>query len=281
MKDLEIRTASRFDTEKVQRLCRLLYSEDYAVDAWPQWMEHKEAVNLVALCDGELIACWHAEPLTQTDAWSQGTRVHPAFQGKGIGSLMLDRLELELRGRHFRVIRGSIAPDNIASLTMVRSKKWSVHSSVCRRLCEPHQIRASAVGPADWKRISHIAEKFPFLGSRQHHAHFARSYFTLTDNPLRRLVGNEAVFVSEDNRACAVLDDAYRSETGDWWVVGISGDYQPKLSLIKGLLSATYKSGINLLFDSPCQDQVQHALTELGFEPVLPNGRYVIVERWL
>ena len=279
--DILIRHAAPQDSKDVLQLCRLLDPGDYVVRAWPLWIKMKGAINLVAEVGGRVVGCWHAEPLTSQEAWSQGTRVHPERQGRGIGTSLLRFLESELRQKGFRVIRGSIAPTNQASLALVRKFNWHVVARICRREAAGRSFGFLQLPFASLEEAVLLSREWPVLASRSHLAHFRRAYFSMTEAHLKKLTANKAVLLSSDRRAFAILDQESGTAGRQVWVVALAGEDAEIKDILWALIAQAREGAASVLVDSSEEQPVQARLNELGFKPAAPDGKYVIVERRL
>lgn len=283
MNELIIRRAAVEDAAPILALCALLDPADYALEAWPLWLETEDAVNLVALKEGSIVGCWHGERLTPFEAWSQGTRVHPEFHRQGIGSRMLAAFEAELRKLGMDVIRGSIGTENSASLRLIEKAGWRVHTRVCRRELDKTikeaglQLKAS-LHPASAGAALALSRRFPLLASRSHLARFRRAYFAMTEEYLENRVEEEAVFISADGLAFAILERERRAGSEKVWAIGLGGKESGIISILKNLSAKTQREGLVLVVDSPDELLIQRVLDDLDFNPPGPDDRYVIVE---
>lgn len=276
-----IRAAVPQDTGRVLRLCRLLNPKDYVLEAWPLWVKMTGAINLVAVEGDRIIGCWHAEPVMPLEAWSQGTRVLSERQGRGIGTALLRFLEEELRRRGIRVIRGSIAPDNLASLALVGKFGWQVVARVCRREAEGRSSLSTRLRHASLKEARTLMRRWPTLASLPHLAHFRRAYFSMTEAHLAKLVEGRSILVSGDARGYVILEPGSGMEGNLLWAVALGGERAGIGQILPGLAAQPGDGGGTVLIDSPDNPSVQSQLDELGFRPPENNGRYVIVERRL
>ncbi|MCB2223509.1 MAG: GNAT family N-acetyltransferase [Actinobacteria bacterium] len=66
---------------------------DYVADALPDWMAAEDSLVAVAETDGEVVGVSRASLLSPTEAWAQGTRIHPGHRRRGIGSALARHLE--------------------------------------------------------------------------------------------------------------------------------------------------------------------------------------------
>lgn len=278
---IQIRHAVPQDTDRVFHLCRLLSPDDYVLKAWPLWIKMTAAINLVAVAGDKIVGCWHAEPLTRREYWSQGTRVHPKKQGSGIGTALLRFLEEELKQRGIRTIRGSIAPDNRASLELVGKFGWRAVGRVCRREAEGRSPLRIRNRHASLKEAISLTRRWPVLASRPHLAHFRRAYFAMTEAHLKKLIEGRCVLVSGNDRAYAILEPRSGSERSPLWVVALAGEETGIGEILLGLSAQSEDGPAGVLVDGPDDPSVQSRLDELGFRPPENDGRYVIVERYL
>lgn len=94
---------------------------DYVADALPHWIDDPAGVVLVAESDGAIVATGRVAMVSATEAWAQGTRVHPDHRRRGIGTMLSDRLWQWARNRGALVVRLAVEDDNDAALAQVAS----------------------------------------------------------------------------------------------------------------------------------------------------------------
>ncbi|NLV07405.1 GNAT family N-acetyltransferase [Haloarcula rubripromontorii] len=93
-----VRTARHDDYEAIVDLTSDVWADramaDYIPDVFRDWVDDDgpDRKTLVVDVDGHAVGIAQAVILTETEAWFQGMRVDSAHRGKGLGSLLTDRL---------------------------------------------------------------------------------------------------------------------------------------------------------------------------------------------
>lgn len=114
--DTVIRTARDADVGTIAEWTRDTFAwGDYISDALPDWMARDDAVVLVAERDGEVIGVSSSRMLSGTEAWAQGTRIHPDHRRQGVGMTLAPALEEWASGRGARVMRSMVEDWNQAA----------------------------------------------------------------------------------------------------------------------------------------------------------------------
>lgn len=88
---------------------------DYITEAMPYWIEAPDSRVAVAEVGGEVVGVSRAKLLSPTEAWAQGTRVHPAHRRTGIGRALAEHLAEWSRDQGARVMRAMIEEWNDAA----------------------------------------------------------------------------------------------------------------------------------------------------------------------
>jgi GNAT superfamily N-acetyltransferase len=88
---------------------------DYIADALPDWMSRDDAVVLVAVRDGAVVGVSSSRMLSPTEAWAQGTRIHPDHRRQGLGMSLAPALEVWAREQGARVMRSMVEDWNEAA----------------------------------------------------------------------------------------------------------------------------------------------------------------------
>jgi GNAT superfamily N-acetyltransferase len=81
------------DTQEVMDLTRLIWEgEDYIPHVWEEWLSDYSGMLAVAEYGGRVVGLGKLSLLAPGQWWLEGLRVHPEFQGRGIGSHLHDYL---------------------------------------------------------------------------------------------------------------------------------------------------------------------------------------------
>jgi GNAT superfamily N-acetyltransferase len=103
---LEIRPAGPEDQASVVEFCsRIWEGHDYIPKIWEEWLSDQEGVLLVALWEGKPVSVVRASFYTPGEAWLEGMRVDPDYQGRGIATAVFTELMEAVKKRGARVAR--------------------------------------------------------------------------------------------------------------------------------------------------------------------------------
>ncbi|MBU1493364.1 MAG: GNAT family N-acetyltransferase [Actinobacteria bacterium] len=104
-----IRPAQSSDVEAIAVWTRDTFAwGDYVAHAIPTWMEEPDSLVAVAELDGEVVGVSRILLLSPTEAWAQGTRIHPDHRRTGIGTALAEHLGAWAADRGALVIRSMI-----------------------------------------------------------------------------------------------------------------------------------------------------------------------------
>ena len=88
---------------------------DYVAAALPHWMAETDSLAVVAEVGGEVVGVSRSALLSPTEAWAQGTRVHPGHRRAGIGNALAEHLAAWAAGRGALVMRAMVEEWNHAA----------------------------------------------------------------------------------------------------------------------------------------------------------------------
>ena len=88
---------------------------DYVADAIPTWMSEDDSFVVVAEVDGTVVGVTRTLLVSPTEAWAQGTRIHPDHRRRGIGMALAGQLETWASERGARVMRSMVEDWNEAA----------------------------------------------------------------------------------------------------------------------------------------------------------------------
>ncbi|MCJ7726367.1 MAG: GNAT family N-acetyltransferase [Acidimicrobiia bacterium] len=104
-----IRPARPGDAEAIAAWTHDTFSwGDYVAQAVPGWMEEPDSLVAVAEIDGEIVGVSRTILLSPTEAWAQGTRIHPDRRRTGIGMALAEHLGAWAADRGALVMRSMI-----------------------------------------------------------------------------------------------------------------------------------------------------------------------------
>ena len=88
---------------------------DYVAGALPSWMEEPDSLAVVAEVGGEVVGVSRSALLSPTEAWAQGTRVHPGHRRTGVGTALAEHLASWAAGQGALVMRAMVEEWNHAA----------------------------------------------------------------------------------------------------------------------------------------------------------------------
>jgi len=104
-----IRPARAGDAEAIATWTRDTFAwGDYIADAIPEWMDEPDSLVAIAEAHGDVIGVSRTVLLSPTEAWAQGTRVHPDHRRTGIGNALAEHLSIWAAERGAQVMRSMI-----------------------------------------------------------------------------------------------------------------------------------------------------------------------------
>jgi len=104
-----IRPARPEDVAAIAEWTRDTFSwGDYVAAAVPKWMEETDSLVVVAEVGGAVVGVTRTLLLSPTEAWAQGTRIHPDHRRTGIGMALAEHLAAWASDRGAQVMRSMI-----------------------------------------------------------------------------------------------------------------------------------------------------------------------------
>jgi len=278
MNRLNIRPATIEDIVPLQSFSQLFDPEDYLIQAWADWLNKRDAINLIVEIDTRIIGCLHGEMLTSIDGWAQGLRVHPDFKNEGIGKELLKALQAEFKSRGVTHIRSTIDVFNTASQAIVHRLGWKTVERICRRRCKGVKNESAEFHTANLAIALELIRTFPVLASRPHLSYVHRSYFRMIDTYLSELAKKKQCIYTPDYTAYAFYELSSEIFPNSIWVTSLKGESKGRKKILESLLDLAARLGIELIADSSDEPSVQKQMDVLGFDPPSLLGRYIIVE---
>jgi len=278
MNRLNIRPATIEDIDPLQSFSQLFDPDDYLIQAWADWLNKRDVINLIVEVDTRVIGCLHGEMLTSIDGWAQGLRVHPEFENAGIGKELLKALQTAFKSRGVTHVRSTIDAFNTASQAIVHRLGWKTVDRICRRRCKNVKNEREETLMATLAIALELTEAFPVLASRPHLSYVHRSYCRMNDSYLSELVKKKQCIYTPDFTAYAISELNSEKFTNSIWVTSLKGETEGMKKILESLLDLAARLGIDLIVDSPDEPSLQKQMDELGFDSPSLLGRYIIVE---
>ncbi len=116
-----IRPARAADVEGIAVWTRDTFAwGDYVAHAIPAWMEESGSMVAIAELEGEAVGVSRSVLVSPTEAWAQGTRIHPGHRRTGIGTALAEYLATWAAGQGALVMRSMIEAWNEPARTQSR-----------------------------------------------------------------------------------------------------------------------------------------------------------------
>lgn len=307
-----IRRARLTDLPAVRRISSRVRSEDYVPRSFPRWVRDPRSYVLVAESDGRVVAVSRARLVTPHEAWGQGIRVDPTWQGRGIGLAITRHWPDVLYRRGARVARVAVLGDNVGSQEMVAKSGFHIAARVIRRGWWGQALGTGASvsngrGSGGTRRPAPLADRnAPRLGTVplrrarrsdslwrliRESPSFARNgrlilsgdyYAPLTRERVDRYVRRGDAYLA--GPAFCLID---RRGIGlvpcpGWWIVALGGPPGAAARLAREIVRRAARRGIREVWIDAGQDRpLIHALERVGFTPPASWGELVIMEAQL
>ncbi len=278
MNSLNIRPATIEDIDPLQSFSQLFDPDDYLIQAWADWLNKRDVINLIVEVDTRIIGCLHGEMLTSIDGWAQGLRVHPEFENAGIGKELLKALQTAFKSRGVTHVRSTIDAFNAASQAIVHSLGWKKVERICRRRCRGVKNESAEFHTASLAIALELIRTFPVLASRSHLSYVHRSYFRMIDTYLSELAKKKQCIYTPDYTAYAFSELSSEIFPNSIWVTSLKGETEGMKKILESLLDLAARLGIDLIADSLDELSLQKQMDALGFDSPSLLGRFVIVE---
>ena len=243
------------------------------------------------------MAVSRARLVTPHEAWGQGIRVDPAWQGRGIGQAITRHWPEALRRRGARVARVAVLGANVASQRMVAKSGFRIAARTIRRGWWGRPLRTGAP-----RHPGGLAPRGGIASSRARRARnggalwrlirrspaFARGgglilsgdyYASLTRERIDRYVRRGDAYREGD--AFCLVD---RRGIGlvprpGWWIVALGGPPRAAASLAREIVRRAARHGIpEVWIDAGMDRRIIRALEREGFTAPPSWGEVVIME---
>lgn len=264
-----VRLARRSDKAPLMSFIKDVWGgHDYIPYVWDRWMSDRENEVYVVEVGGVPVGMSRLRFLEDGSAWFEGARVHPAYRGQGLAT-MLGENSMEAARRRgvkvFRLTSGSrnrAAHRQIARIRFAEVAKFSAYVPTKKRGTGRVARRGAMERSADAYRL--IEGSFEFRAGRGFFWHNWGAA-SLTPEVVRALVGEGSVY----RRGGAVA--VYRSGGSDWEEVGfVGGDPSDAVALVRSLVGRAKKTEESWVF-LPQRSPIIRALREAGFKRMFSN----------
>jgi GNAT superfamily N-acetyltransferase len=260
--------------------------------SFPRWVRDPHSHVLVAESDGRVVAVSRARLVTPHEAWGQGIRVDPAWQGRGIGLAITRHWPDALHRRGARVARVAVLGGNIASQRMVAKSGFRAAARSIRRGWWGQPLRTAQLPRGASPRPTAMLRRERRSGSLwrliRRSPSLARNgwlilsgdyYASLTRARVDRYVRRGDAYVA--GSAFCLVD---RRGIGlvprpGWWIVALGGPPRAAAHLAREIVRRAARRGIREVWiDAGPDRRLIHALEHEGFTAPSSWADVVVME---
>lgn len=292
-----LRRARLTDLSDVRRISGRVRSADYVPRSFPRWVRDPRSYVLVAESRGRVVAVSRARLVTPHEAWGQGIRVDPAWQGRGIGLAITRHWPDVLHRRGARVARVAVLGGNVASQRMVAKSGFRIVARSVRRgwwgqplrtgppplpdglppraRTAPSRARRVRRGGTLWRLIRRspsFARNGGLILSGDYYASVTRERI---DRHVRRggAYLDGGAFCLVDRRGIGLVPSP------GWWIVALGGPPRAAARLAREMVRRAARRGIREVWiDAGPDRRILRALEREGFTAPPSWGEVVIME---
>ena len=261
--------------------------------SFPRWVRDPRSYVLVAESDGRVVAVSRARLVTPHEAWGQGIRVDPTWQGRGIGLAITRHWPDVLYRRGARVARVAVLGGNVGSQKMVAKSGFHIAARTIRRgwWGQPVPLAdrdAPRRGTAPLRRarrsdsLWRLIRTSPSLVRNGRLILSGDYYAALTRERVDRYVRRGDAFLAGpafclvDRRGIGLVPRP------GWWIVALGGPPGTAASLAREIVRRAERRGVREVWIDAGQDRrLIHALERKGFTAPSSWGDVVIMEAQL
>ena len=251
---------------------------DYIPSVWDRWLHDRSGKMFVVEADGIPVGMNRVRFLEDGSAWFEGARVHPAFRGRGLASMLGEnsmRFAAARGVRVFRLTSGShnkAAHRQISRIMFRETARFSVYEPPEGKRSKPKGA-AIRMAPGELGKAMHllrIAKEFKLGGGVLWHDFTAAS---LTKDVVSGLLAEGAVWRAGD--AVAVTRTGGEGE-GVWEeICYLGGPVLDSIRLVKALVGRVRNASERFVF-IPQRSPIISALRKEGYSR---NFSMVLFER--
>jgi GNAT superfamily N-acetyltransferase len=264
----KVRPAKAADKVPLMRFIKDVWGgHDYIPSVWDRWLRDRRGRMFVVESDGIPVGMNRVRFLEDGSAWFEGARVHPAFRGRGLASMLGENSIrfAEARGvRVFRLTSGSrnrAAHRQISKIMFREAARFSVYEPPKGKRSKPTGA-AARMAPGELLTVMGLlrtAKEFQLGGGVFWHDFTATS---LTKDVVSRLLAEGAVWRA--GNAVAVVRAGDEGE-GDWEeVCYLGGPVSDSAKLVKALVGRDRNASERFVF-VPQKSPIISALRKEGY----------------
>jgi GNAT superfamily N-acetyltransferase len=251
---------------------------DYVPSVWDSWLRDRRGKMFVVELDGVPVGMNRVRFLEDGSAWFEGARVHPAFRGRGLASMLGENSILFAAARGVRVFRLTSGSHNkaahrqISRIMFRETARFSVYEPPKGKKPKPTGV-ATRMAPSELLTVLGLlrtAKEFQLGGGVFWHDFTAAS---LADDVVSGLLAEGAVWRAGD--AVAVIRAGGEGE-GHWEeVCYLGGPLSDSIGLVRALVGRDRNASERFVF-VPQGSPIISALRKEGYRR---NSSMVLFER--
>ena len=277
--EAKVRPAKAVDKRPLMSFIKDVWGgHDYIPSVWDTWLRDKRGKMFVVEADGVPVGMNRVRFLEDGSAWFEGARVHPAFRGRGLASMLGEssiRYAAARGTRVFRLTSGShnkAAHSQISRIMFRETARFSVYEPPKGRKPKPTGA-ATCMASSELLTVMSLlraAKEFQLGGGVFWHDFAAAS---LTKDVVSALLAEGAVWRSGD----AVAVKRVGGEGGGDWeeVCYLGGPVPDSTVLVKALVGRDRNATERFVF-VPQRSPIISALRKEGYSR---NFSMVLFER--
>jgi GNAT superfamily N-acetyltransferase len=277
--EAKVRPAKEADKAPLMSFIKDVWGgHDYIPSVWDRWLRDKRGRMFVVEADGIPVGMSKVRFLEDGSAWFEGARVHPAFRGRGLASMLGEtsvRFAAARGARVFRLTSGSrnkAAHRQISRIMFRETARFSVYEPPRGKKPKPTGA-AIRMTPSELSALTGLlrtAKEFQLGGGVFWHDFTAAS---LTKKVVSGLLEEGAVW--RMGSAVAVIRAGGEGE-GDWEeVCYLGGPVSDSTRLVKALVGRDRNASERFVF-VPQRSPIISALKREGYSR---NFSMVLFER--
>lgn len=286
--EIRLRRASLADIREIRRISGRVRTRDYVPRMFPRWVRDPRSYTLVAEAGGRVVAVSRARLVTPREAWGQGIRVDPAWQGHGIGLAITRHWPNVLHRRGARVARVAVVAGNRPSLRMMVKSGFRLAARSVRRGWWGQALPAAAPASRGNAAVERVRDAGGLWRRIRREPGLARNgflvlggdfYAALTRAGVGRYVRRGdayragPAFCLVDRRGIGLVPSR------SWWIVALGGPPRDAAGLARAIVQrAARHRAPEVWIDAGRDRRLAGALERAGFTAPSSWGEVVVME---